>query len=241
MTIRYPPLPARLVWALYALLLAAPSAAAGPAELQGVGRFLQGEIAATAAGTRDVRKLAAPTDLYAQLGFERSPDVTADAQLRFVEELGMEGAEGGTALLDSLSTGAALASFDEQLAAAGYSGSNLLDVMAAYLLQSWQLAHGGRAAEIPSGLAPVRYQLMRAFATEPGLLELPDAEQQLLAEQLVYSVTLATLVGRTLVARGDAALLARFQAGVVAGVLRVTGLDLKEVQPSPEGFVARDQ
>ena len=173
----------------------------------------------------------------AALDFRRDPAVTAREQERAVAHLRHAGgrAEGLEARIRS---GAMLDEFDALLRRYGYSPTNLGDVLAAYLILSWEVANGRDASAEPEGMRAVRRQLAGPLASVGAVAGLDDAAKQGQAERSAYVALLATMLARELEVGGDRSRLAALRGSVRRSV-QASGIDLRSLELTRDGLVAR--
>lgn len=128
--------------------------------------------------------------------------------------------------------------FHEVLSKAGYSTTNLADVTAAYYIIAWEVVNGPDAAVHPAGVQAVRADVAAAFAADPRLKDLTDADKQEAASIMAYMATIAAASANQLRSTGDQAGLETLQGEVRKAVLG-QGLDLTQLQLTDQGFAAR--
>lgn len=128
--------------------------------------------------------------------------------------------------------------FHEVLSKAGYSTTNLADVTAAYYIIAWEVVNGPDAAVHAAGVRAVRADVAAAFAADPRLKDLTDAEKQEAASIMAYMATIAAASANQLRSSGDQAGLQTLQDEVHKAVLG-QGLDLAQLRLTDRGFAAR--
>lgn len=173
----------------------------------------------------------------AALDFRRDPAVTAREQERAIAHLRRSGGR-SEALEARIRSGAMLDEFDALLRRYGYSPTNLGDVLAAYLVLSWEVANGRDATAQPDGLRAVRRQLAGPLAGVDAVAGLDGAAKQAQAERSAYLALLATMLARELEGGNDRARLEALRDSVRRSVLG-SGIDLRTLELGPGGLVAR--
>ena len=227
----------------FALLLAVTSIPPAPFVVQAVAA---GEAAAVpqrelrsalqVALSRPAPATVAP-DAARVLEFRRDPAVTARERERAIEHLRRSGVA-SAALERQIRSGRMLADFDLLLRRHGYSPTNLGDVLAAYLVLSWEVVSGRDAMAQPEGMRAVRRQLAAPLAGVQAIADLDDAAKQGQAERSAYIALLAAAMHQELRHQGGSDRLARLRASVDSS-LRRSGVDLRSLELTPGGLVAR--
>jgi hypothetical protein len=138
----------------------------------------------------------------------------------------------------SVSTDVVWLQFHEVLTKAGYSTTNLADVTAAYYIIVWEVVNGPNAAVHPAGVQAVRADVAAAYAADPRLKKLTDADKQEAASIMAYMATIAAASANQLRSAGDKAGLETLQDEVHKAVLG-QGLDLAQLRLTDQGFAAR--
>ena len=128
--------------------------------------------------------------------------------------------------------------FHEVLSRAGYSTTNLADVTAAYYIITWEVVNGPDAAVHAAGVQAVRADVAAAYAADPRLKDLTDADKQEAASIMAYMATIAAASANQLRSTGDQAGLETLQHEVHKVVLS-QGLDLAQLRLTDQGFAAR--
>lgn len=194
------------------------------------------EAALRSALSRPAPPGVAPSAVAA-LDFRRDPAVTAREQERAIAHLQRSGGH-AEALEARIRSGAMLDEFDALLRRYGYSPTNLGDVLAAYLVLSWEVANGRDATAQPDGLRAVRRQLAGPLAGVDAVAGLDGAAKQAQAERSAYLALLATMLARELEGGNDRARLEALRDSVRRSVLG-SGIDVRTLELGPEGLVAR--
>lgn len=128
--------------------------------------------------------------------------------------------------------------FHQVLSNAGYSTTNLADVTAAYYIIAWEVVNGPDAAVHAAGVQAVRADVAAAYAADPRLKDLTDADKQEAASIMAYMATIAAASANQLRSTGNQAGLETLQGEVHKAVLG-QGLDLAQLQLTARGFAAR--
>lgn len=173
----------------------------------------------------------------AALDFRRDAAVTAREQDAAIAHLRRSGGASG-ALEAQIRSGRMMDGFDGLLRRYGYSPTNLGDVLAAYLVLSWEVATGQDATAQPDGLRAVRRQLAAPLAGVRAVADLGDAAKQAQAERSAYLALLASALARELEADGHRDRLGALRASV-RGRLQGSGIDVAALELTPGGLVAR--
>ncbi|MFC4729873.1 DUF6683 family protein [Coralloluteibacterium thermophilus] len=253
---RFPPGFRRPTFAALALLAGLATAGDDPATPAGAGMQEAATPPATRASTpatigdgaaRDAlraaigRALSAPAPDTApadpRLAFRRDPEISREVQRRMLEagartpgtRRGMEGL---------FASGALLREYDALLSRFGYSPQNLADVIAAYLVVSWEIVNERDSNDEPAGQRAVRAQLVAPLAADPAILAMSDAEKQAYAEQLAYMTMILGAGYQDVRRRGQRRQLADMQTAVRGNVL-ATGVDLERMALTPQGLLPR--
>jgi hypothetical protein len=171
--------------------------------------------------------------------FKRSPEVHQTVVHAMADDLAQGNAAQRERLVQSLSQDDAIGRFDGLVRTFGLNGSDLADVYTIYLVMSWELINNGDARENTAGIRALNTQVHRAFAQNPRLQTLADAQKQHIAETMVYLAMIAVASRSTLQHSGNAAGLAELRERVRSTALKLTQVDLKGVRFDSTGFGAR--
>jgi hypothetical protein len=123
--------------------------------------------------------------------------------------------------------------FDHALAAFGYSSHDIADVLAAYLVMSWEVVTGNATSTAQLGGA--NRQIRAWLARDERLLGMSNDDKQALAERMIYAASVSSASKNELSRRQDAVRLASLRQEVRDSV-KSFGLDLGSVRLSDRGF-----
>lgn len=174
----------------------------------------------------------------AALEFVRSADVTRREQDAALRHFRRAGARPSGDVERRIRSGAMLRDFDRLLAANGHSPTNLGDVLAAYMVLSWEVVNDRDATRMPQGMRAVRRQLIGALAGVPSIAAMDAAARQAQAERTAYLALAAVAAHRALKSSGDTTQLASLRASVRQSMLR-SGIDLEALELTQDGFRPR--
>src|SRR3546814_5690712 len=118
------------------------------------------------------------------------------------------------------------------------STTKLADVTTAYYVIVWEVVNGPDATVHAAGVRAVREDVAAAFAADPRLKDLTDADKQEAASIMAYMATLAAASANQLRSTGNRAALEQLQDQVHRAVLG-QGLDLTQLSLTDRGFAAR--
>lgn len=239
-----------LAFSLFAILLAA-----GPAAAQDAKAFLpifSAEVFQQDLITMGKPELDGPGDAGAGsnppqdtaaehvLTYAPSPEVERRTRSKLLDSLMSSTADPAAQeqIEQSVSTDAVWLQFHQVLAKAGFSTTNLADVTAAYYIIVWEVVNGPEVSAHPAGIAAVRADVVAAYAADPRLKNLTDADKQEAASIMAYMATIAAASANQLRSAGDQANLETLQEEVHEAVLD-QGLDLARLQLTDRGFSAR--
>lgn len=184
----------------------------------------------------------APVDPAMQqaLTYTPSPDVERRTRQKLYDSLAATIADPALEqqLAQSVSTDMIWRQFHGVLSRAGFSTTNLADVTAAYYIITWEVVNAPEATANAAGVKAVQADVVAAYAAEPRLAELTDAQKQEAASVMAYMATVAAASANQLRSAGNTQALAQLQAQVHKAVLS-QGLDLAQLQLTAEGFAAR--
>lgn len=174
------------------------------------------------------------------LTFNPSPEVERRTRGKLLESLTASTADPAVKarIEQTVATDAVWRQFHEVLSGAGYSTTNLADVTTAYFLITWEVVNGPDATMNAASLQAVRADVAAAYAANPRLKNLTDAEKQEAASIMAYMATLAAASANQLRDAGDLASLELLQDAVHQTVLD-QGLDLAQLRLTDQGFAAR--
>jgi hypothetical protein len=86
--------------------------------------------------------------------------------------------------------------FDQMLAKRGFSGTNLVDVLATFYLSSWEIVNDTDSDTNPRGVRAMRDRLLQSALRSAKLTSLSNEDKQKFAESLAYQVMVtASAVG----------------------------------------------
>lgn len=231
-----------------ALRLAAapqPAAAQNPADLLAIYEaevFRQEVIAMGKPGVGDGQPAAVEEDPAVRdaLSYNPSPEVEQRTRDKLLESLtaNTEDPDVRAQIEQTVATDAVWRQFHDVLAGAGYSTTNLADVTTAYYLITWEVVNGPGATMNAASLKAVRADVAAAYAANPKLKDLTDADKQEAASIMAYMATIAAASANQLRESGDLANLEQLQDAVHQTVLD-HGLDLSQLRLTDQGFEAR--
>lgn len=200
-----------------------------------------GESAAYAAGAS---RAATPTPagdahILARLDFTASPAVTRRNNDRMAQALS-QGASGmdPAAVRQVLDSGALQAEFARLLGGAGFSPTNLADVLTGYLVISWEVVSGEDSRAHAAGYAVLRDRLRASLASSAAIATMTDADKQQTAETLEVLAMLAAVANNGIRQGGNTAQLPQLRDGVWR-TAQTFGVDLRQIAFTDQGFVPR--
>ena len=172
--------------------------------------------------------------------YDPSPEVERRTRGKLLESLTASTADPDVQaqIEQTVASDAVWRQFHEVLSGAGYSTTNLADVTTAYFLITWEVVNGPDATMNAASLQAVRADVAAAYAANPRLKNLTDADKQEAASIMAYMATLAAASANQLRSSGDLANLERLQDAVHQAVLG-QGLDLAQLRLTDQGFAAR--
>jgi len=141
-------------------------------------------------------------------------------------------------IAQSVSTDTIWRQFHGVLSRAGFSTTNLADVATAYYVIAWEVVNGPQATANAAAVQAVHADVAAALTSDPRLADLTDAEKQEAASVMAYMATVAAASANELRSAGNTRALEQLQQQVHKAVLG-QGLDLAQLQLTPEGFAAR--
>ena len=174
------------------------------------------------------------------LTYAPSPEVERRTRGKLLESLmtNTSDPEAQEQIKQSVSSDVVWRQFHEVLSKAGYITTNLADVTAAYYIITWEVVNGPGATVNGAGVQAVRADVAAAYAADPRLKSLTDAEKQEAASIMAYMATIAAASANQLRSAGDQAGLESLQDEVHQAVLD-QGLDLTRLRLTDQGFAAR--
>jgi hypothetical protein len=188
-------------------------------------------------GTTDAEQDAA---VQQALVYDPSPEVERRTRSKLLDSLMSSTSDPAVQEQIKQSVGADVVwqQFHEVLTKAGYSTTNLADVTTAYYIIAWEVVNGPDAMVHPAGVQAVHEDVVAAYAADPRLKDLTDADKQEAASIMAYMATIAAASANQLRSNGDAAGLEQLQDQVHKAVLG-QGLNLTHLQLTDQGFAAR--
>jgi len=179
----------------------------------------------------------APADAVRTLAFARDAAVTAREREAIIAHLAQQ--PGAAQMAPAIRSGKLMQSFDGLLRRYGYSPQNLGDVLAAYLVISWEIVNAADSNDEPAGQRAVRRQLAGALASVPSIAKMSDAQKQAQAERTAYLTMIAGSAYQALKTGQDPARLEDLQRSVRNDLLKSSGIDLKRMALTDGGLVKR--
>lgn len=221
-----------------------PAASAGPgpavtalSQASGVAAASDMADALATAFSRPAPATVEPGDAAA-LEFARDPAVTRREQDAAVAHFRRAGGGKAGAVERGIRSGATLREFDRLLQRNGYSPTNLGDVLAAYVVLSWEVVNDRDATHTPAGMRAVRRQLAGPLASMASVAAMDPAARQAQAERTAYLALAAVAAHRALKSGSDPAQLASLRSNVRRSFLR-SGLDLSRLDLTADGLLTR--
>lgn len=182
---------------------------------------------------------SAPAPRATTLSFHSSAAVTAQTNVRILAALRTNSPEAATdGFRKALESGQIHAAFARLLQSAGFSATDLADVLMGYMVISWEVVNADDSRRHAAGYAVVRDRLRQSLLADPLVSRMSDADRQQFAETLEVLAILAAATRDGLKQSGQTDKLRALQAGVRhAG--RNLGIDLGRLAFTDNGFVAR--
>lgn len=227
-----------LVWS--AAMGASPAAAQdGVLDMTGMGIYAMEESVMQAARetvARPRRAAPAPStaaSANAKLTYQPSKQRQRANAARFVAKARSRDPKGAALLERQLADHDVIGQMERAMAGYGLRANDVADAYAAWWLNAWLASRGRSDNPSPRQIAAVRAQAAQAM-TQAGLGAASDAVRQEVAEAHLIQ---AALIGAHMAsAQGDAEKVRRMGAAVVQGA-KTSGLDLRAMTLTDEGFV----
>lgn len=182
-----------------------------------------------------------PADAIRALSFVPDPAITAREQDRIIAHLDRQSPNadpGARARLEqAIRSGSLLRDFDRLLRRYDHSSDNLGDVLAAYLIVTWEVVNDRDSTQVPAGQRAVRRQLIAPLARLPRYASMSDGQMQAQAQRTAYMTMIAATAYQALKRSGDRASLEALQRSVRASVL-ASGIDLRRLELTDGGLIA---
>lgn len=180
-----------------------------------------------------------PASKAADLSFRPSATVTSQTNVRILALIGQNSPEVDTARLkQALETGQVYGTFARLLGSAGFSPTDLADVLTGYLVISWEVVNGEDSRQHAGGYAVVRDRLRQSLGADPHVARMTNADKQQFAETLEVLAILAVATRDGLNQAGQAQQLRALQEGVRRAGQNL-GVDFKQLAFTNSGFVPR--
>jgi len=180
-----------------------------------------------------------PLPKPANLGFNSSAAVTAQTNAQILAALRQNSPDIDTsALKRNLDNGQLRASFARLLQSAGFSPSNLADVLMGYLVISWEVVNDEDSRRHAAGYAAVRDRLRESLGSDQRIARMTDADKQQFAETLEVLAMLAAATRDGLKQSGQTDKLRSLQEGVRRAGQNL-GVDFRQMGFTDHGFVSR--
>lgn len=180
-----------------------------------------------------------PMPKPANLGFTSSPTVTAQTNGHILAALRQNSPDiDTTALKRNLDNGQLRGSFARLLQSAGFSSSNLADVLMGYLVISWEVVNDEDSRRHAAGYAAVRDRLRESLGADQRVARMTDADKQQFAETLEVLAMLAAATRDGLKQSGQTDKLHNLQEGVRRAGQNL-GVDFRKIVFADRGFVSR--
>lgn len=192
----------------------------------------------SAAGASDGRGYYASSPA-GSVEFTRSPAVSEQVNTQMAEifaaaQPGVDGAR----LHSTFHSGELQREFARLIQPYGFSDTSLADVMAAYLILSWQVIHDDPDLNEPGGYRVMRDSLRQAMLADPGVTSLGDIEKQVSADTMILTVMMAVSAYTYNRQTGDGSRMLALQEDVRGTVQTIGGLDLRRYRITHRGLIA---
>lgn len=180
---------------------------------------------------------ATPIDRTLSL-YTATPDVSARAQeqfIAFVEET--SGAPGADAVRKQFAKRSPVESWAELVAADGLLPGDAADAIAGYWALNWIIANNAHDQTFPT--TPIAEQVRASLAGDDQWIALSDAQKQELSEVLMMNFLLQQAVYSDAVVTGNGQMISALGEAAITRFSTEMGVDLRAIQPSSSGFIAR--
>lgn len=181
---------------------------------------------------------AAPAPARApDLAFRRDPAVTRQVQAELVRAVSRSAPEAGQEIATLFRSADPIASASPAFRRFGLDTGNVVDAVAIYYLAMWGAANNQQASMTAAQARGARAHVSRAVDFEGMGLTTPAARQRF-AETLIYQGLLMDAAMERAQTDGDTAM-QRTLSDAAHAQMRRTGLDMRSLQVTGEGFVPR--
>jgi len=175
----------------------------------------------------------------ANLSFRPSAAVTSQVNARILAAIRQNSPDVDIAgLKQALDSGQLHGTFAQLLRSAGFSPTDLADVLTGYLVISWEVVNGEDSRRHAGGYAVVRDRLRHSLAADPRVARMNDADKQQFAETLEVLAILAAATRDGLNQAGQPQKLQALREGVRRAGQNL-GIDFRQIAFTDSGFVAR--
>jgi hypothetical protein len=178
-------------------------------------------------------------DSAATLTFQRSPAVSVEVRESIVSSLLKNDPSLQRRQLETdFTNDQILNAFDHLLSKFGYSGTNVVDTLAAFYIVSWELVNNADASHNIQGIRATHDKLLHAALNNPKLTSLSNDEKQKFAETLAYQVVLTGAAKNELIREGDTARLQQLRGQVRTAAMKL-GPDPYTLKLTDQGLVPK--
>lgn len=170
--------------------------------------------------------------------YRPSPSLSARLQREFLTDIRWSvGAATRDVLAAAFAERKPLDIWQDLVAADGLKTNNVVDALTSYWVLNWVTANGAYGAKIDN--APIRRQLLAAFANDEAFLTLNDQERQTMAEGYILNFLVQHAAVNEAVARKDVEALTSLATSAVRRFRQTMNVDLLALVPGPDGFGPR--
>lgn len=178
----------------------------------------------------------APDGTQTVTTYSTSRQVSEKAQRQFLEFIRENsGDEAVRAVAGIFAERAPQDMWAELVAPDGLAPGDAVDAMTSYFALNWVIANQQPEAEF--SLAGVQRQVRAAMQADPAFQALDDSGRQEFAEVLMMNFLLQQAVLSDAYVRGDAQMMQQLADAAVARFQSEMGVDLRTLEPTPEGLV----
>lgn len=168
--------------------------------------------------------------------YESTAAVSAKAQEQFIDFLReTAGEEGALAIKDEFERMSPVEIWSQIVEEDGLKPGDIADALAGYWILNWVIANQAHEQEFDT--QPMIDQVRAVMVNNPDMRELDDAAKQEMAEVWMMNFIIQQAVYSDAVVRGDSEMMSALADAAVKRFSDEMGVDLRELEPTDEGFV----
>jgi hypothetical protein len=173
-------------------------------------------------------------NVYSQLDFRHSSKVRSVVVNSLIDQTKRGNAEAGRQMEKLFTTGGFVQALESALSSYDMKPNNLADSYSVWMVNMYSAARGNSTPKPAATMKAVRDQVARSFLSMPKFISSPDAEKQLLSDELLLR---GAIVGGGLASFAEGSSERREYMRDVRETAKKSGFDVDTVILTSDGFV----